>query len=147
MGTAALKAQVDAIRKSVGALGSVYESLVRKLVEIEAEMAKGKAPREYIDIVFSPRPNAPGPEELVFVEVEDHTGASINIGEWTKSKGGLDALRIPWAKRGPALSDHERTAIEQTLRFLDEQAGKSHQGYYSTGWAGEKLRELLKRAG
>jgi hypothetical protein len=34
------------------------------------------------------------------------------------------------------------TALEQTLQFLREEEGKSHQGYYSSGWAGRQLQDL-----
>lgn len=34
-------------------------------------------------------------------------------------------------------------ALEQTLKFLNEQEGKSHQGYFFSGWAGTQLKALL----
>jgi len=36
------------------------------------------------------------------------------------------------------------TALTDTLQFLQLQEGKSHQSYYSTGWAGMTLLELLQ---
>ena len=45
----------------------------------------------YIDIVFD---GPPGPKAGRFVEVEDHTGHSINFGEWIKRPDGYWALRI-----------------------------------------------------
>lgn len=45
-----------------------------------------------IDIVFDGPPDRDGPR---FIEVEDETGQSIEIGEWIERGNGLWALRIP----------------------------------------------------
>lgn len=34
-------------------------------------------------------------------------------------------------------------ALRQTLDYLKDQEGKSHQSYFWSGWAGQQLRELL----
>ena len=46
----------------------------------------------YIDVVFDA---PPGPDGGRFVEVEDHNGKAISIGEWLESANGLWVLRIP----------------------------------------------------
>lgn len=51
----------------------------------------------YIDIVFDGPPDRDGPR---FIEVEDETGKSIEIGEWIERGNGLWALRIPRPGRG-----------------------------------------------
>lgn len=38
------------------------------------------------------------------------------------------------------------TALEQTLEFLFKEEGKSHQGYFSNGWAGQQLAGLRDQA-
>ena len=45
----------------------------------------------YIDILFD---GPPSHESGRFVEVEDESGKSINIGDWIKRSDGLWALRI-----------------------------------------------------
>lgn len=50
---------------------------------------------DFIDIVFEPMEFAAGEEpDMVFVEVEDSNGASINVGEWIERGDGYWALRI-----------------------------------------------------
>jgi hypothetical protein len=46
---------------------------------------------DHIDIVFD---NPPGPECGRFVEVEDASGRSINLGEWVERPDGYWVLRI-----------------------------------------------------
>ena len=46
---------------------------------------------KYIDIVFDA---PPGPESGRFIEVEDESGRSINIGSWLASLDGYSRLRI-----------------------------------------------------
>ncbi len=46
---------------------------------------------KYLDFVFD-RP--PSPEGARFIEVEDGSGRSVNIGEWVKRSDELWALRI-----------------------------------------------------
>ena len=46
---------------------------------------------KFIDIVFD---GPPGPESGRFVEVEDHTGKSIKIGEWLDRGDGYWVLRL-----------------------------------------------------
>jgi len=44
------------------------------------------------------------------------------------------------------LTGHERTAIEQFLKYGESEFGKSQQGYFSGGgWAATQLRGLLER--
>ncbi|ERB53488.1 hypothetical protein N806_20310 [Rhodococcus sp. P27] len=50
-----------------------------------------EAERQYIDIVFDGPPDA---EPGRFVEVENHLGASIKVGEWIERGDGFWALRI-----------------------------------------------------
>lgn len=47
---------------------------------------------EFIDVVFDGPPNA---ESGRFVEVEDHRGHSMRVGEWLDRGDGMWALRIP----------------------------------------------------
>jgi hypothetical protein len=47
---------------------------------------------KYVDIVFD---GPPAPESGRFVEVEDDTGRSINLGEWIHRPDGFWALRLP----------------------------------------------------
>jgi hypothetical protein len=44
-----------------------------------------------INIVFD---GPPGPQPPRFIEVEDDTGRSINVGEWHELRDGYWALRI-----------------------------------------------------
>jgi len=46
---------------------------------------------QFVDIVFDGPPSA---EAGRFVEVEDHTGASVNYGTWVQREDGYWALRI-----------------------------------------------------
>lgn len=48
--------------------------------------------KDFIDIVFEGPPSTPGPR---FVEVEDSTGKSVNVGEWVQRPDGYWVLRIP----------------------------------------------------
>lgn len=43
------------------------------------------------------------------------------------------------------LTREERHALEQIQDFLKREEGHSHGGYYSFGWAGSTLQNLLKR--
>jgi hypothetical protein len=45
----------------------------------------------------------------------------------------------------PVLTPEERLALEQIQDYLLGENGYSHQGYYSHGWAGEQLKNLLDR--
>jgi hypothetical protein len=45
----------------------------------------------YIDIVFD---GPPGSEGCRFVEVEDHTGKSIKLGEWVLRPDGYWVIRF-----------------------------------------------------
>jgi hypothetical protein len=63
-------------------------SLRKEVESYNLEQIRGP----YIDILFD---GAPQIRSGRFVEVEDHTGASISIGEWFKRDDGLWALRIP----------------------------------------------------
>lgn len=47
---------------------------------------------DFIDIVFDGPPSQPNPR---FVEVEDSTGKSVNVGEWVQRPDGYWVLRIP----------------------------------------------------
>lgn len=47
---------------------------------------------DHIDIVFD---GPPAHESGRFVEVEDASGKSINVGEWIDRGNGLWALRLP----------------------------------------------------
>ena len=55
-----------------------------------------------IDIVFD---GPPGPTAGRFVEVEDASGKSINVGEWIDRGNGLWALRIPDPRRDAAVQE------------------------------------------
>ncbi len=46
----------------------------------------------FVDVVFD---GPPAHESGRFVETEDPTGASVNVGEWIDRGNGLWALRIP----------------------------------------------------
>lgn len=46
---------------------------------------------QYIDIVFD---GPPSPEGARLIEVEDDTGASIDLGEWVERPDGRWALRL-----------------------------------------------------
>lgn len=46
---------------------------------------------KHIDIVFD---GPPSHESGRFVEVEDDTGASVNVGEWVQRPNGYWALRL-----------------------------------------------------
>jgi len=43
------------------------------------------------------------------------------------------------------LSDSELQALQQILDYAQQEEGKSQGGYFSYGWAGTVLKELLKR--
>ena len=49
----------------------------------------------FVDIVFD---GPPGPDAGRFVEVEDHIGMSISLGDWIKRDDGFWALRVPLQK-------------------------------------------------
>lgn len=49
----------------------------------------------YIDILFDA---PPGPTSGRFIEVEDESGKSIQVGEWIERADGYWALRIPRAQ-------------------------------------------------
>jgi hypothetical protein len=51
-----------------------------------------------IDVVFD---GPPGPDPGRFVEVEDETGRSVDIGEWVQRPDGFWVLRIPIATTPP----------------------------------------------
>lgn len=47
---------------------------------------------DYVDIVFD---GAPGPDGPTFIEVENSSGKSIQLGKWTLRPDGYWVLRIP----------------------------------------------------
>ncbi len=49
---------------------------------------------KYTDIVFD---GPPAPKSGRFVEVEDHEGRSVSVGEWIHRGGGYWVLRLPIA--------------------------------------------------
>ena len=76
----------------------------------------------YIDIVFD---GPPAPESGRFVEVNDHTGASINAGDWLEMKGtssnelpAVDfwVLRIPGSKILEQLKDRVAAKLEVVFK-------------------------------
>jgi hypothetical protein len=65
---------------------------------------------KYTDIVFD---GPPGHDSGRFVEVEDGTGKSINIGEWIEREDGLWALRLTEGdtKIIPVFAEDGRTPV------------------------------------
>lgn len=55
-------------------------------------MKAGAVAPPFIDIVLD---GPPGPDAGMFVEVEDHTGKSVKVGEWIDRGDGFYVLRIP----------------------------------------------------
>jgi hypothetical protein len=47
---------------------------------------------EYVDFVFAEVPNTP---DLLFVEVEDKDGKSVDFGTWARRADGYLVLRVP----------------------------------------------------
>lgn len=44
------------------------------------------------------------------------------------------------------LTSQEVIALEQTLKFCEEQEGLSHKGYFgSAGWAGSQMQSILDK--
>jgi len=50
------------------------------------------------------------------------------------------------AKRSANLTREELAALRQTLEYLRDEEGKSHQGYFYHGWAGSILRDLYEKS-
>ncbi len=57
---------------------------------------EGARVNDFIDIVFD---GPPGNESGRFIEIEDPTGKSIQLGEWIKRPDNTWALRIPGRRR------------------------------------------------
>lgn len=70
----------------------------------------------YIDIVFDA---PPGPEAGRFIEVEDPSGKSIDVGEWIHRPDGYWALRLRrgcWSQEG-TFFDELCVALERIAKL------------------------------
>lgn len=86
----------------------------------------------YIDIVLD---GPPSYESGRFVEVEDHRGIGISVGEWIQRENGYWALRIP----RPNPVDPDPT---QPLRIPAGELTAHHRGWCTTGPLGGPITEI-----
>lgn len=85
---------------------------------------------KYIDIVFDGPPDNPAPR---FVECEDETGASVNVGDWIKRDDGLWALHIRALEAAPVADCEEicakvTEAIETSIEDERYKVGRNSMG-------------------
>ncbi len=68
-------------------------------------------------------------------------GENLDMAEF---KAKRDIVRIG---SDDEIDDGELIALEDTIKFLDDQMGKSHGGYYHSkgGWVGMALKELHRK--
>jgi len=62
-----------------------------EILRLRDRVLRRPPPAGFFDIVFD---GPPGPVSGRFVEVEDESGASINVGEWVERPDGFWVLRI-----------------------------------------------------
>lgn len=75
---------------NVAGLGQVQCGRCRDQQAAEDAAAKLKR----LDIVFQKLTGFTGPDEFIFVEIEDGDGKSVSVGEWVERDDGFWALRI-----------------------------------------------------
>jgi hypothetical protein len=77
----------------------------------------------------------------------DEIGVDEYIAQQDPATQKAIADQAEWAREAlgvqPTLTPNQEQALRQTLDHLRDEEGKSHQGYFSVGWAGEQLRALL----
>jgi formylglycine-generating enzyme required for sulfatase activity len=80
----------------LGDTNPARDALIVYIAELVAQ------PEEYFDVVLKQVEDSP---DMMFVEIEDKNGYSIDMGKWVKRPDGYQVIRIPTTPHDPCPVD------------------------------------------